>query len=173
MTKTIIRFIIIFIVLILAQVVVFNHLVLLGVAVPFVFIYGIIKLPVTLNVNWTMTLAFLTGLIVDIFSDTVGMNALACTIFAVTRIPVLRLYFPREEDMTDPEPSLRSLGPAIYMKYLASLSLLYSLLFFTIEAMSFFNFTRLLLCISGSAALTFLFILAIESLTSKQREKRL
>lgn len=173
MTKTILKFTLLFVVLIITQVIVFNHLVLLGVAVPFVFIYAILKLPVSLNVNWVMTLAFILGLSVDIFSDTIGMNSLACTVFAVLRLPVIRLYFPREEDMTDPEPSLQSLGPSIYMKYLATMSLLYSILFFIIEAMTFFNFTRLILCMIGSAALTFVFILAIDSLTSKKREKRL
>ncbi|MCM1297349.1 MAG: rod shape-determining protein MreD [Muribaculaceae bacterium] len=171
MTKTLLKFAFLFIVLVLTQVVVFNHLVLLGVAVPFVFIYGIIRLPVNLNINWVMTIAFLLGTAVDIFSDTNDINALACTFFSVLRLPVLRLYFPRVQDLTDPEPSMRSLGPAVYMKYLVSMSLLYSMLFFIIESMTFFNITRLLMSIIGSAALTFVFILAIEII--RQREKRL
>ncbi len=173
MTKTILKFVVLFVVLVLCQVIVFNHLVLWGVAVPLVFIYWILKLPVTLNVNWTMTFAFLMGFLIDIFSDTRGMNSLACTILAVARMPVLRLFFPREYDLTDPEPSIRSLGPAVYMKYLISTVVLYCMVFFIVESMTFFNISRLILCITGSSILTFILILALDSLTSKKREKRL
>ena len=110
MAKEIIRFLILFVVLTVAQAVVFNHLCLFNVAVPLVFIYFIIKLPVNLSVNWTMTVSFLLGLTVDIFSNTQGVNALACTVLAAVRLPLLRLYFPREDDMANPDPSLQTLG---------------------------------------------------------------
>ena len=76
MTKIIIKFAISFVIIVLLQVTVFNHLVLFGVAVPMVFICWLLRLPVTLNVNWVLTCGFVLGLTVDIFSDTLGMNAL-------------------------------------------------------------------------------------------------
>ena len=39
-------------VLVLAQVLVFNHICLFGVAVPFVFIFVLLRLPVTLSREW-------------------------------------------------------------------------------------------------------------------------
>lgn len=173
MTKIIIKFAIFFVVIVLLQVTVFNHLVLFGVAVPMVFICWLLRLPVTLNVNWVLTCGFVLGMTVDIFSDTLGMNALTCTIAAVLRQPVLRLYFPREEDLTDPEPTMRSLGPAVYLKYLMTMTVIYCTVYFLVEAMSFFDPLRLLMCITGSSILTFVFIAAIDSITGKQREKRL
>lgn len=173
MTKTIIKFALLLLVLVLVQVVVFNHLIILGVALPIVFIYGILRLPVNLNINWVMTIAFVTGLAVDVFSDTRGLNAMSCTVFAVLRMPVLRLYFPREEDLTNPEPSVRSLGPYIYMKYLSTLVLIYCTLYFFIESLSFFSPLKLMMCIIGSSIASFIIILAIDSLTSKHSEKRL
>ena len=98
MAKEILKYLLLFVVLVVAQVVVFNHLCLFNVAVPLVFIYFIVKLPVNLSVNWAMAVSFLLGLMVDIFSNTQGMNALACTVLAAIRLPMLRLYFPREED---------------------------------------------------------------------------
>lgn len=173
MAKSIIHFFSLFIILVLAQVIVFNHICLFGVALPLVFIYLILKLPVTMSVNWVMTIGFVTGMTIDIFSDTQGMNALACTIASASRMAVLHLYFPREEEMSAPEPSMRTLGPAVFMKYAVSMSLFYCLLFFVIEAFSFFNLPRLAIKVSSSAALTFLIITAIDSLTSRRREKRL
>lgn len=169
MAKEILKYLLLFVALVVAQVVVFNHLCLFNVAVPLVFIYFIIKLPVNLSVNWAMTVSFLLGLMVDIFSNTQGMNALACTILAAMRLPVLRLYFPREEDMSNPEPSLRTLGPGVYMKYLVTVVALYCAMFFLIEAFTFYNWWLMLLRIGASTLLTFIILLAFDSLTAKTR----
>jgi hypothetical protein len=169
MAKEILRYLVLFIVLVVLQVVVFNHLCLFNVAVPLVFIYFIIKLPVTLSAGWTMTVSFLLGLIVDIFSNTQGMNALACTLLSTCRLPLLRLYFPREDDLTNPEPSLRSLGPSVYMKYLITVVAFYCTLFFFIEAFTFYNWTLMLLRILASTLLTFIILLAFDSLTAGKR----
>lgn len=84
----------------ISQVVVFNNLVLYSVAVPLVFIYVIISMPITWSTNWSITAGFLLGLSVDIFSDTQGMNALCCTLLAFMRKPVFHLYVQRDEDLS-------------------------------------------------------------------------
>lgn len=173
MVKTALQFVILYVLMVLTQVIVFNHICLFGYAVPLVYIYVIIKLPVTLNVNWVLTISFLLGLTIDIFSDTQGMNSLACTILGILRKPVLHLYFPREDEMSTPQPSFRSLGVAVYLKYIFSISLIYCTLFFLIETFSFFNPLRLFIKIASSTLLTFIIIIAIDSLTSRRREKRL
>lgn len=173
MAKTFIRYILMYVILVVSQAVVFNHICLFGVAIPLVFIYLIIKLPMTLSNNWTMTVGFLLGVTIDILSDTQGMNALACTTTAGMRRSVLRLYFPREEEMSDSTPSMRSLGEAVFLKYAFSITVLYCALFFIIESFTFFNPVRLILKIVSSSLLTFIIIFAIDSLTSKNREKRL
>lgn len=173
MLRTIIDFILLFIIMVTAQAVVFNHLVLWSVAMPIVFIYWLIRLPVTTGTNTTLTLAFLLGLTVDICSDTHGMNALTCTLAAALRLPILRLYFPREEDLTDPEPSVRSLGSGIYMKYLFTFVTVYCIMFFIVEAFTFFNPLRLVMRIVCSSIISFVIILAIDSLIHSRREKRL
>lgn len=169
MAKEILKYLLLFVVLVVAQVVIFNHLCLFNVAIPLIFIYFVIKLPVNLSVNWAMTVSFLLGLIIDIFSNTQGMNALSCTILATIRIPLLRLYFPREEDMTNPEPSLRTLGPAVYMKYLITVVAAYCFLFFIIEAFTFYNWGLMLLRIISSSLLTFVVLLAFDSMSAKTR----
>jgi hypothetical protein len=116
-----------------------------------------------------MTVSFLMGLMVDIFSNTQGMNALACTLLSACRLPILRLYFPREEDLSNPEPSLRTLGPGVYMKYLITVVAIYCTLFFFIEAFTFYNWTLMLLRIVASSLLTFIILLAFDSLTAGKR----
>ena len=89
MSKTILNFILLFLLLIPAQAVIFNNLILFNVAIPLVFIYLIIRLPMTVSVNAALTIGFITGLSVDIFSDTVGVNAMACTLLAFVLAPGL------------------------------------------------------------------------------------
>lgn len=91
MSKTIINALILLLVLVLAQAVIFNNLAIFGVALPIVFIYVLISLPVVTGTNLVLTIGFLSGLAVDIFSDTPGLNSLACTIMAFVRRPVLHL----------------------------------------------------------------------------------
>lgn len=173
MSKTVLQFILLGFILVLAQVMVFNHICLFNVAVPMVFIYMLVRLPITLSVNWMLTIGFFLGLTVDIFSDTYGMNTLACTVEAMMRKPILRLYVPREEDLTRPEPSMYSLGTATYLKYLLTMTLLYCSLIFLIEAFTFFNPVRLLLRIVFSTILSMALMVGIDSFMTPQSEKRL
>lgn len=167
------QFILLGFILVLAQVIVFNHICLFNVAVPLVFIYLLVRLPITLSANWMLTIGFFLGLTVDIFSDTYGMNTLACTIEAMMRKPILRLYVPREEDLTRPEPSMYSLGTATYLKYLLTMTLLYCSLIFLIEAFTFFNPVRLLLRIVFSTILSMALMIGIDSFMTPKSEKRL
>jgi rod shape-determining protein MreD len=169
MTKEIIRFACLFVFLVLCQVVVFNHICLFGVAIPLVFIYFIIKLPITIGINRMMTLAFLIGLVVDVFSNTQGMNALACTVLSVLRSSCLKLYLSRQDDLSNPVPSIRTLGLAVFMKYALTMSAVYCFLFFVIEAFSFFDILQLLMRVVFSALLTFVIILAFDSISSANR----
>ncbi|MDE5989161.1 MAG: rod shape-determining protein MreD [Duncaniella sp.] len=173
MSKTVLQFILLGFILVLSQVIVFNHICLFNVAVPLVFIYLLVRLPITLSVNWMLTIGFFLGLTVDIFSDTYGMNTLACTIEAMVRKPILRLYVPREEDLTRPEPSMYSLGTATYLKYLLTMTLLYCAIIFLIEAFTFFNPVRLLLRIVFSTILSMALMVGIDSFMTPQSEKRL
>lgn len=173
MAKTTIQLILLALVLVLVQAVVFNNVCLFNVAMPFVFIYVLLRLPVSMSINWLLTVSFFMGLIIDIFADTYGMNALACTLLGMGRRQVLRLYVPREDDMSVTEPSISSLGMAVYAKYMFTMTLYYCTCIFVIESFTFFNPLQLLLRIIASTLLSGLIMLGIDSLMSKRSEKRL
>lgn len=168
MTKTVLTFILLFIVLITAQALIFNNLILFNVALPLVFVYIIISLPVTLSTNWAVTIGFLTGLTVDIFSDTPGMNALACTLLAFVRKPVYHLYMSFDDDMSGMRLSVATMGPAAFFKYMSTMVLIYCMTVFTIEAFQFFNMRLLILRTVCSTVFTVIIIYAIDSLSSKR-----
>ena len=174
MSKTIVNALLLLLVLVPAQAVIFNNLAVFGVALPLVFIYVLITLLVTTGANLVLTIGFLSGLAVDVFSDTPGLNALACTVLAFMRRPVLHLYLPLDDELGPAPLGLRSLGPENYLKYMLTMVLLYCFLVFTVEAFELFNLRLWILRIVCSTIYTFIFIYAFASLASRtRREKKL
>ncbi len=165
MTKTIIHFILLAVVLLLVQVVC-NKVMLLGIAMPIVFIYVIMRLPVSLHVNWVLTIAFLLGLIVDVFNDTPGMNALSCTLLAALCRPMFRAYAPRDIQEDGLLPSMLSMGGWSYFKYALTLTLFYVAVLFLIQAFTLRDWLLTLERIGASAALSLVLILGIDSLVN-------
>lgn len=152
-----------FVALVLLQVLVLNHVHFLGYATPYLYIYLILKFNTGMSRNELMLWAFFLGLMVDIFSDTPGMNAAACVLLAFVRPAILRLFSSR--DMSeDIEPSFKSLGINPFVKYVITGILLYTIALLLIESFSFFSLPVLLLRIISSALLTVLCILAIEGI---------
>lgn len=172
MSKTIINFVLLFLLLIPAQAVIFNNLILFNVAMPLVFIYLIVRLPMTVSVNAALTIGFLTGLSVDIFSDTVGVNAMACTLLAFVRRPIFHLYVSLDDTLGGQSPSISTMGSAAYMKYLLTMTTLYCLTVFMIEAFQFFNIKMLLSRTVFSTIFTFIVIYAIDSLSIRRRHEK-
>ncbi len=172
MTKTVIQFIALFLALVVVQLVC-NKIVLFNVAMPVVFIYLILRLPINLHGGWVLTIAFFSGLIIDIFNNTPGMNALACTILAAVRRPVFNAYVSTEKDNSQPIPSVDSMGVGDYFKYMATLVTLYCTLIFLIQAFSLHNLVLTLLRITCSSALSVIIIFGLDTLVSTRREKRL
>jgi len=172
MTKTVIQFIALFLVLVVLQLVC-NKIVLFNIAMPVVFIYLILRLPVNLHGGWVLTVAFFTGLVIDIFNNTPGMNSLACTLMAAVRRPVFNLFVTRENDLNIPIPSVDSMGVGDYLKYMATLVTLYCALIFLIQAFTLHDIVLTLARIAGSSALSVIVIFALDSLVSTRREKRL
>ncbi len=172
MSRNVIQFVILFFVLILAQAIC-SKICLFNVAVPIIFIYFIIRLPLNIGINWMMTIAFFLGLTIDIFNNTQGMNTMACVVLAAVRRTIFRLYFPREDDLSDTIPSINSLGVSVFFRYMSTLTFLYCTLLFTIQAFSVLNIGLTIQRIIASSILSTILILGIDSLSATHREKRL
>lgn len=170
MTKYFIKYALIFLLLIPAQAIIFSHAILFNVAVPLVFIYLIISLPVTIGTNISTFLGFLAGLMVDIFGNTPGVNALCCTTLAFIRKPVFHLYVSMDDDLAGRSPSSQSMGHAAFMKYMVTMVLIYCTMAFAVEAFQLFSFKLLILRIIASTAYTFVLLYAIDCLNLRHRE---
>lgn len=158
------RYLLLFIVLVLAQVLICNNILLFGVAVPFVFIYFILSLPLNMSLNLVLVLSFALGFFIDIFSDTLGLNSLACIILAVLRRPMFYAYMPREDKMVNLIPCIASMGWENYLKYAVTLSTLFCLVVFGIEFFSFESFGRIIVMALSSMVFTAVLLITADSL---------
>lgn len=164
MNKDVLKFGLLFIILILLQVLICNQIAIFNVAVPIIFIYFIIRLPISLNKGWLFTLSFLMGLCVDIFSDTPGVNALASTLLAGLKQPVYYAYVPKDDKTTLLVPSISSLGMSVYCKFLVSMIGIYCFLVFSIEYFNFADVKEIVIISGSSCLLTFITLLAVDCL---------
>lgn len=165
-----VKFILLFVLLIVLQVLVLNRISFLGYATPFIYIYFIIKLPVEANRSLVTLLGFTLGFIIDIFSNTPGVNAAATTCVAFGRDWIQSLFFLRS-DYSEQEPSWGLLGWA-FMKYATLLTFIHHVLLILIESFTFFNIEMVLLRIILSTLLTSLLIFAIEGFSKKENRSK-
>ena len=154
-------------VLVLLQVFFFNHIHLFGYATPFIYLYIVVKLSSDISRHALMLWAFLLGLLIDVFSDTPGMNAAAAVFLAFLRPTLLRLFVPRDTNETF-TPSIHTMGLSSFVKYLSMCVLFHHLLLFTIAFFSLASPLELLLRIVSSALLTVCCLLAVEGLQQQK-----
>lgn len=173
MIRTLTNYITLFLVLVLTQVLIFNHILLFGIAAPIVFIYFIIRMGMSVKFNALITIAFLMGLCMDVCADTLGMNTLAYTILAAVKRPVLAAYTQRDEGFEEITPCISSLGIWIYSKYMITMVLIYCLLYFCIEFFAVASFGQIILLTLASTLLSYLLLLGIDGLIMRKREQRL
>jgi len=155
-----------FLFLVLSQVLIFNHILFLGYATPYIYIYFIIKLPVNINRNIVVLLGFLIGITIDMFCNTPGLNAAATTCIAFLRLPAQKLFFERD-DFEYLVPKLSLLGMS-FIKYVVIMILVHHTILISLESFSYFNIEAIVLRILLSSLLTFIIIFAFEGLSIKR-----
>lgn len=132
----IIRYIILFVVLFLIQVVLFCNIDYFGFICPYVYILFFLALPIGFNIYGAMGLAFLMGLLIDIFGNTPGVHIASTVLLAFVRDYWIEIALPNNE-IGKVEPSLAKLGISNFLRYAAPLVLAHHLILFFAESWSF------------------------------------
>ncbi len=78
--------------------------------------------------------------------------------------PYLLELFVNRDDAEDYQPAIATMGLRSYSFFASMLTLAYCLIFFTLEAFSFFNWLDWILNIVASAILSIILILVIDNL---------
>ena len=166
MTIDIIRRLFICIIVCLLQVLVFNRIFLFDVAMPLMVVYFIIALPRGYPRWGALLWSFFLGLAVDMFRNTPGVTAAALTIVGMAQPKLIELFLPRDAE-PDIKSSARSLGVWHFLSLASILVVVFSLVFFALEAFTFAAWLWCLECAGASALLTIALIMAFETVRKK------
>lgn len=163
MSIDLLKRLLLFAVLLLAQVLVFNHIHLFNCATPLLYVYFVLHFRRNYP-RWAILLwCFAMGLSVDIFSNMPGVAAASMTFIGFIQPGLFSVFIPRDS-ADDLEPSAKTIGATSFFYYTLIITVVYCLLFFTLETFNFFNWIQWLECIGGSSVLTLILIFVVESL---------
>jgi rod shape-determining protein MreD len=162
MINSILRYFIIFIILILFQVLLFNNIQFSGYINPFVYIMLILLLPVEIPSWLLLIISFFTGLTIDFFTGTPGMHASATVLAGFVRPYVLRIISPRDGYEPGAAPSMEIYGLRWFLFYTVIIVSVHHFALFYLEVFRFADFFKTLLRVLLSSLFSVTFILLAE-----------
>jgi hypothetical protein len=150
--------------LIFFQVLILNHINLRSYINPYFYIYFILLLPFDTPKWFLLLVSFILGLSVDIFTNTIGLNAAACVLMAFARPFVITAISSGPESLLGDTPSLRNQGVKWFLYYSVILIFIHHFTFFFLEIFRFSEFVATLVRVLLSSAFTLLLVLISEYL---------
>lgn len=160
-SKTILINIFRWIALLFVQIFLLRNLNFYNLSTPFLYILFILLLPFGIPNILLFIFAFVTGLTLDTFYDTLGVHTTACVTLAFVRILFISISVTRDA-FDEPEPSLANMGFKWFSLYVMICTLVHHLVVFFLEA---FRFTGLIYTLGRcftSIAFTLFTILLVE-----------
>ncbi len=162
MINKILRFSLIFVLLILLQILLFNNIQFSGYVNPYVYLMFILILPVEIPSWLLLLLSFLTGLIMDFLSGSPGMHTFATVLAGFVRPYILRVISPRDGYEPGSAPSMLTYGFRWFLIYALLFVLVHHTALFYIEVFRFTDFFRTMLRVLLSSLFSVTFILLFE-----------
>lgn len=157
-----------FILYVLFQVLLLKNFVLFDTAFCFLYVAFILMLPVEIGSLLLMLVAFVVGFSVDIFYDSLGINAAASVFIGFLRPYWLKIITPRGGYEEIVIPSLKIMDFGWFFTYSLPLIFIHHLILFFLEAggfdLFFFTFVKVLF----SALFTFFVIVLTQHLFYKK-----
>jgi rod shape-determining protein MreD len=148
--------------LVFLQVLILNHINLGGYINPYFYIYFILLLPFGTPKWMLLLISFALGLGVDLFTNTIGLNAAACVLMAFFRPFVISAISSGPESLIGDTPSLRNQGIKWFLYYAIILVLIHHFALFYLEIFRFSEFLSTLVRALLSSAFTLVLVLISE-----------
>jgi len=155
-----------FIILVLIQVLLLNHINFLGYVNPYVYLLFIITFPFNGNKSLLIILSFLLGLTIDLFGDSGGIHAAACVVIAYLRPVILKYSFGVSYEYN--AIKINQVGFGQQLIYVSSMVFLHHMVLFTMEI---FNINHIMLLLKStlfSGIFSIIIILSSISIFSKK-----
>ena len=151
-----------FIVLVIAQALVFNRIHLWGYATPMPYVFVLLILRHGTPRWLYVVVGFVTGLCIDAVSTTPGVAAGSLTLTGLCTPGVLQFFAPDDKLEEAFLPGARTMTWSGFLKFAATLSFVTVAGFHLLESFTFFRVVALLLNIGGSFVLTLAFVATFE-----------
>ena len=149
------------------QVLLLNHICLFGYATPMVYVAFLLYFPLNASRIGMLLWSFTLGLLVDIFSNTLGMATASMTLVAMIQHPLLTLMVPRDS-AENIVPNYVTMGRAQHIRFVVLLVLIHHMAFYLLESFSFRHPVQLLISFLSGALLSILLILTLEVFRGKR-----
>lgn len=134
-----------FIVLVLVQVLVLDHINFLGYINPYLYVFFVLLFPFSGNKGLLIFLGFLLGLSIDLFNDSGGVHAGATTFIAWARPAILKFSFGVSYEHNTAR--VNSASASQQLIYVSAMVLLHHLVLFSLEI---FNTQQILLVLKST-----------------------
>jgi hypothetical protein len=139
-------------------------MVLFDTAFCYVYVAFIILLPFEIGPVLLMVIAFLCGLMVDIFYDSLGIHAAGCVLIAFLRPFWTKTVPPRGGYEMGMRPTIKIMGLGWFLTFTLPLIFLHHLVLFFVEAGGMHMFWFTLVKVISSTILTFLVVVILQYL---------
>ena len=161
-----------FVVLVVAQVLIINHIQLGGYVHPYIYLLFVMLLPINIP-GWQLLLSgFSIGLVIDLFMGTLGMHAGATTVMAFCRPTILKLVSGTQKFENIKEPNVNQLGFPWFVRYTICMVTVHNFTLFMFEGFSFNLVGQALLRTLISVPVSVFLILLILYLFSPTTKKK-
>lgn len=157
-----------FVLLILFQALILNHVLLFDKLNPFLYVLFILMLPFEIP-GWSLLLlAFLSGFTVDVFSNTFGLHTIATLVMAFSRPFILRLLAPRDGYESGTLPCVSDFGFWWFTRYTAILVVIHHFVLYLLETGNFHHFFLTLVTIIEGSVITSALIIITQLFNKKE-----
>lgn len=154
MIQSYVKYLVIFIILLILQVTVIDNIYLFNLFHPWLYLWILIMLPYRIP-KWALLItAFLVGLLIDLFSYTPGMHASASVFIGFIRPFFLKIISSKEEIKETSAPHIGTLGTGNYFIYLLILTFLHHFVLLFVEVFGFHEWERTLLRVVINTGIT-------------------
>ncbi|MCS6823188.1 MAG: hypothetical protein NZ529_02745 [Cytophagaceae bacterium] len=145
------------------QLLLFKNVAIGGVASCFIYVGLLLLLPIEYNTFSSLIYSFVSGLLVDLFYNTHGINAFACLVLAYVRPYVINALTPSGGYDSGALATLAYMGPVWFLRYAFPLIVIHHFIYFMLEAWYFRYIASVLLQTFFSSLFT-IFVLILTQL---------
>jgi rod shape-determining protein MreD len=161
-----------FVVLVFLQVFLLKNVTLYNLTTPYLYVLFILLLPFETPNLLLFLLSFVMGLTIDMFYNTPGLHAAACTLLAFVRVIFIGVTVQKEGFDNEPDPTLSNMGFRWFFTYSSVLVLFHHFALFNLEVFRFSEIQYTLIRFLLSSVFTLFLVLITSFLFYRRKERK-